>query len=117
MDESDNTGKFSGWRAFPDPRNEGMLVAPFGPGCYELRHGDTGQLVLFGKSSHVAWRMTSLLPKPHGQGTRDHAAKRDHVLHNLAVIEYRTLACGTKEEATVAEKILAANRDAYLFKT
>jgi len=25
------------WRSFPDPRQGGILVAPFGPGCYELR--------------------------------------------------------------------------------
>jgi hypothetical protein len=24
---------WSDWRAFPDPREKGILVAPFGPGC------------------------------------------------------------------------------------
>lgn len=28
-----------------------MLTAPFGPGCYELRHGS--QMILFGMGSHV----------------------------------------------------------------
>lgn len=27
-------------RALPDPRNFGILVAPFGPGVYELRNDD-----------------------------------------------------------------------------
>lgn len=94
--------KWSGWRRFPDPRCEGFLVAPFGPGCYELRNG--GQLVLVGIGNNVAYRMSSLLPKPLGRGTRNNAAKRDYVLAHLGEIEYRTLACGSRREAAQLER-------------
>jgi len=29
------------WCPFPDPENRGMLIAPFGAGVYQLRHGQT----------------------------------------------------------------------------
>jgi hypothetical protein len=37
--------EWSEWHRFPDPRKGELLIAPFGPGCYELRHGT--QLVLY----------------------------------------------------------------------
>jgi len=32
--------QWSEWRRFPDPRKLEFLIAPFGPGCYELRDGE-----------------------------------------------------------------------------
>jgi hypothetical protein len=106
---------WSEWRRFPDPRKLESLTAPFGPGCYELREGE--QKVLFGRSNHVAKRMTSLLPKPHGSGTRNNSDKRDYVCKYLDTIEYRTLACASHEEATKRENELRKNSGEYLFKT
>src|SRR6266850_30 len=103
---------WSEWRIFPNPRHQGILVAPFGPGCYELRNG--GQLVLFGQGGHVAYRMTSLLPKEWGCGTRNNQEKRDCVLKYLGRIEYRTLACDTTREARIAERKLRS-QNKYLF--
>ena len=107
--------EWSEWRRFPDPEKGGVLIAPFGPGCYNLRHGS--QLVLFGMAGHVASRMTSLLPEPQGKGTRNNSEKRDYVFKHLAEIEYQTLACPTRDDAKAAEREIAINRDAYLFKT
>ena len=53
---------------FRDPGSFGELSAPFGPGVYELRNRKTGELVLFGMSKNVAYRMSSLLPQPDGGG-------------------------------------------------
>ena len=39
-------GRWSPWRAFPDPRERAYLCAPFGPGVYELRNSQTRELVL-----------------------------------------------------------------------
>jgi hypothetical protein len=89
-----------------------LLIAPLGPGCYELRIGD--QLLLFGKSNHVAKRMTSLLPAPLGSGTRNNALKRADILNNLGVVEYRTFACHSKEEASAKERKLKAQSGLYL---
>lgn len=104
--------RWSDWRFFPDPRKCGMLIAPFGPGCYELRIGK--QLLLYGRSGHVARRLSSLLPKPIGCGTRRNAHKRASVYENLGRVEYRTLACACVEEAVAEERRLRARGMEYL---
>ncbi len=75
--------KWSTWRSFPDPRKGGYLCAPFGPGVYELRNSSTGESVLSGSGKNLAYRMSSLLPKPHGAGARNNEEKRKHVLDYL----------------------------------
>lgn len=92
-----------------------MLIAPFGPGVYELRHVGSQDLILFGCSGHVAVRMTSLLPPPHGRGTRNNDAKRQYVLDNIGDVEYRTMACVDRPSAALAEKSL--RRASYRFRT
>jgi len=105
--------EWSEWRLFPDPRKLGILVAPFGPGCYELRDGD--QLVLYGSSRNVAHRVSSLLPKDWGCGGRNNNSKQEYVFQNLGRIEYRTLACADVDQARHVEKQLQAKESNYLF--
>jgi len=100
---------WSGWAPFPDPRKMEYIHAPFGPGVYELRRVDTKQLVLRGQGGNCAYRMTSLLPRPFGQGTRNNSSKRDYVYANLSQIEYRSCPCGTKDEAKKLEAHLNKN--------
>jgi hypothetical protein len=92
-----------------------VLVAPIGPGVYELRRGD--QLVLVGISSRCVHRMCSLLPPPWGSGTRNNAGKRKYVWRHLAEIEYRTFACATREEAARVEREMLRGTRRYLFAT
>ena len=108
---------WSEWLPFPDPRLGGYLVAPFGPGAYELRNKETGELVLFGSGRNVACRMSSLLPPPLGQGTRNNARKRDYVLAHLDEVEYRTLSCKTEADAKVEESRLRLKSREYKFDT
>lgn len=108
---------WSDWLPFPDPRNGDRLIAPLGPGCYELRRRDSGQLVLFGSSGHVGVRMTSLLPRPLGCGTRKNSEKRDYVLKNLRLIDYRTASCPTRYEALSLERTMRRNSASYIFST
>ena len=89
--ENENS-KWSDWLKFPDPDKNEYLYAPFGTGLYELRNIKTKELVLFGTGKNVAFRMTSLLPTPLGEGTRKNEEKRLYVLNHLKDIEYRTLA-------------------------
>ena len=109
--------RWSKWMPFPNPRKNGYIYAPFGAGVYELRRKSTGRKVLFGKSGNLAFRMSSLLPKPYGRGTRKNEPKQEYVLKYISDLEYRTVSCRTKEEANAAEKKLKKNRDDYLFKT
>lgn len=104
------------WASFPDPRKKEFICAPMGPGVYELRRKDTGELVLRGSGKNCAYRMTSLLPAPLGQGTRKNLVKRDYVLANLIQLEYHCCACTTEPEARTLEARL--NLDATcLFPT
>ncbi len=107
---------WSSWQPFPDPRALGVLVAPFGPGVYELRRGSSRELVLVGCGKNCALRMTSLLPSPLGQGTRHNVEKRAYVLRHLPDIEYRTFACASKDAALKEEHRLRKT-NTYRFKT
>jgi hypothetical protein len=109
--------KWSNWLPFPDPSQLGILCAPFGPGCYELRRRSSRELVLCGKGRNVAHRMTSLLlDKSGGAGVRNNLRKREYVGEHLADIDYRTVACASKEEAQHLEtELLRDNR--YCFPT
>jgi hypothetical protein len=104
------------WTRFPDPRERGTLRAPFGPGVYQLRRADTAQLVLVGRGKNTAFRMTSLLPAPLGQGRRDNSAKQEYVLTYLSKIEYRCWATETEAMAEALERECLDNDDC-LFHT
>ena len=108
---------WSKWMPFPDPRKNGYLYAPFGAGVYELRRRSTGGKVLFGKGGNLAFRMSSLLPKPYGCGTRGNRKKQEYVLKYIDDLEYRTFSCGTKDEANIEEERLRKNKDDYYIKT
>lgn len=102
-ESSDQTPSWSEWRPFPDPRKGDLLIAPFGPGVYELRDRRTEEWVLRGMGSNCAHRMTSLLPPPLGQGTRNNNTKRDYVLEHLPFIDYRYAICQTPDAARALE--------------
>ena len=106
-DDSDDEQNWSSWRSFPDPRRGEMLVAPMGPGVYELRVATTGELLLFGIGRSVAHRMATLLPEAAGGvGGRRNDKKREAVLEALQDLEYRTLPCRNRAEAKTAEDAL-----------
>jgi hypothetical protein len=103
------------WRKFPDPTKGEKFVAPSGPGCYELRRGDTP--VLVGESVKVSDRIRSLLPREcGGVGHRSNVNKQEYVFIYLEEIEYRTIPAATKEEARAVERQLL-NSKKYLFNT
>ena len=105
---------WSEWRAFPDPRDLGYLHAPFGPGVYELRLRGSHELVYCGSAGNTAQRMTSLLPRPFGAGTRDNAGLREFLLQHLERVEYRTAAMSEPRHARVLETLMHRNHR-YLF--
>lgn len=106
--------RWSKWRMFPDPKKGDFIHAPFGPGIYELRRSDTRELVLVGIGKNCAHRTTSLLSRPLGAGTRNNSAKVKYVTTNLAKIEYRCLACSSREQAQKIETELRRSND-YIY--
>ena len=110
-----NTG-WSDWKSFPDPRKGEYLYAPLGSGVYQLRNKKTDEFVLYGTSKNLAYRMTSLLPKPFGTGTRNNEDKRNYVLNNLQNIEYRTISFIDNNDAKLFEYYIKSVEQ-YLFNT
>jgi len=99
-----SVNQWSDWLPFPDPRKCEILIAPYGPGVYELRNRETNEFVLRGMGSNCAYRMSSLLPAPLGQGARNNANKRQYVLSHLPEVEYRCIACVSPSEAKALER-------------
>jgi hypothetical protein len=91
------------WMPFPDPRKCGFLHAPFGPGVYQIRNRKTGEYVMFGCGGKCAYRMTSLLPKPLGAGTRKNGNKAKYMLDHIGDLDYRCWAFATTKEANAKE--------------
>lgn len=108
--------KWSNWEKFPDPGMADYLSAPFGMGIYQLRNKKTKELVLFGSGKNLAYRMTSLLPKPFGCGTRNNQQKRNYVLKHLENIEYRTMPFLCKNEMRQFENKIKLDNN-HIFNT
>ena len=83
--------RWSEWRPFPDPKKGEYICAPFGPGVYQLRNIKIGEFILFGCGNNVAYRMSTLLPKPYGASGRNNNSKKMYVAENLSYVEYRTI--------------------------
>jgi hypothetical protein len=45
---------WTSWKRFPDSHRGGLVEAPIGPGVYEVRHVETGEVIAFGHSGSVA---------------------------------------------------------------
>ena len=110
-----NTG-WSEWLQFPNPEKKEYLYAPFGPGVYQLRNRKTGQYVLFGTGGNLAYRMSSLLPEPYGEGTRVNLDKSEYVWDNIDDIEYRTIALDSLEMTKSFERFVKKQK-CYILNT
>jgi len=104
------------WQALPTPEECRQIVAPDGPGVYQLRNRKTKELVLFGIGRECRKRMKSLFPAPYGSGKRNNFSKREYILKNWRDIDYRTWATDTREEANELEDGLKAKRN-HIFNT
>lgn len=96
------------WKQFPDPRKKEYLFAPFGYGVYQLFNNKIKDYVLFGRGKNLAFRITTILPSPLGQGTRNSDEKKDFVLKHLKDIVYRTIPLANEQECKDFEKKLRA---------
>ena len=97
------------WRSFPNPLHGDYVTGPFSSGVSWIRHRG-GECVHIGASQHVVAWLTSLLPSPLGEETRENKALREYVLANSGDLEYRTAACLSKQGASIlAARLFAEN--------
>ena len=99
------------WKRFPDAHNGELVEAPIGPGVYEVRHADSGDVIAFGHSDSVANAIGNL--KINGRAGM--FAKLFHRSASIPVgeLEYRTCAAGSRAEAKVAASRLKGLRQQY----
>jgi hypothetical protein len=112
----DDDVKWSTWLRMPKPESLKNIVAPKGPGVYQVQNRITGEKVLFGISGTLQKRMRSLMPAPFGSGTRNNSDKRDYVLENHQDLDYRFCRTATREKAAEIESTLKWVDD-HIFNT
>lgn len=97
---------WSEWKPIPSPQNCRAITGPDGPGVYQIKNWKTDEFIQFGESITCSKRMKSFFPKPYGTGTRNNESKRDYVLENWSMLNYRTISTKTKEEAVKIDRFL-----------
>jgi hypothetical protein len=102
---------WTSWKRFPDAHSGGLVEAPIGPGVYEVRHVDTGEVIAFGHSGSVANAIGELKIN----GKAGVWAKLFHRSASIPVndLEYRTVATASRSEAKVAASRLKGLRQQY----
>ncbi len=98
--------KWTAWNSFPDPKKQEYLFAPFGFGVHQLFNNKTNEYILFGRGKNLAYRITTLFPRPVGQGTRNNNKKKNYVLKHLKYIQYRTIPLHNEQECRDFERRL-----------
>jgi len=99
------------WKPFPNHASGGNIEAPVGPGVYEVRHADTGELIAFGSAGSVVRELSKLMPKP-ATGLRSLFAGKTPA-HRSEDLEYRTCSAASAGEAKFAAERLIGRREAY----
>ncbi len=102
---------WSSWKRFPNARSGDSVEAPIGPGVYEVRHADSGELIAFGHSGNVANSISDLKVDHGGSWTR--FFRRDNPTPPVGDLEYRTCAASSHAEAKTAARRLTGLRQTY----
>ena len=104
-------GSWGHWRPFPNQEFGGHLDAPIGPGVYEVRHADTGEVIAFGPTNSVAQALSQVLPKP-ATGLRSLFAGKTPA-YRSGDLEYRTCSASSTSQAKSAAEHLLGRREVY----
>jgi len=101
------------WKPYPDPETGEHLLAPIGPGVFEVRDMRTGEQIAFACSDNVARSLAVLLPRPRrGFGLffgKRRSRSRDEM-------EYRTCPAPNRAEARVLVRRFNERRGTYIRK-
>lgn len=100
------------WKPFPKPEIGGHIEAPIGPGVYEVRHTETGELIAFGPTDNVAQALATLMPKP-VTGFRAALMSRKRAALRDGDLEYRICSVRSTSEAKTVAEHLRGRREMY----
>lgn len=105
---------WSGWKRFPDVQSGESVEAPIGPGVYEVRHSQTGELIAFGPASNVAQAL-SYLKVNGGPSPLTRLFRKKPLVSYVADLEYRTCAASSHAEAkTAAHRLMGLRQTAWI---
>lgn len=107
---------WSPWLKMPSPDNCLEIEAYHLSGVYQIRNASSKAFIQFGIGGELQDRMQSFFPKPFGRGTRNNKGKREHVLNNWKILEYRYLATESRELAATIERFVRKKKN-HLFNT
>ena len=103
---------WSSWKRFPNAEIGDFVEAPIGPGVYEVRHTNTGDLIAFGHAGNVAQALADLKVDGGGRSwTR--MFRKESPVPLVGDLEYRTCAAATRAQARVAAQRLRGLRQSY----
>ena len=105
-------GSWGLWKPFPKPEIGGQIEAPVGPGVYEVRHTETGELIAFGPTDNVAQALATLVPKP-VSGFRAALMSKKRAAFRNGDLEYRVCSATTAGEAKTVAEHLRGRREIY----
>jgi hypothetical protein len=98
---------WSEWKRYPRPDRGENIVAPIGPGLYEVRYAGTGALHSFEGVDNVAQALALLRV-----GSRSWFRRRGRA--TLPELEYRTCATHSKADAKAAAERMIGRRETYM---
>jgi len=102
---------WSTWKRFPNARSGDSVEAPIGPGVYEVRHAETGELIAFGHAGNVASAIADLRVDNGGGWSR--LFRRESLSSQVDELEYRTCAAASRAAAKTAALRLKGLRQTY----
>lgn len=102
---------WTNWKRFPDAHRGDLIEAPIGPGVYEVRHVDTGEVIAFGHAGNVAQAIGEL--KINGNAGMFGKLFYRSASIPVSELEYRTYAANTRAEAKVAASRMTGLRQQY----
>ncbi len=101
---------WGGWKHYPKPGRGENIEAPIGPGLYEVRYANSGELFSFGAVDNVAQALAGLPVTPKSLaswfGRRSASTSPD--------LEYRICATASRADARLAAERMIDRRETYL---
>lgn len=97
------------WKRYPNIVRGENIVAPIGPGIFEVREASSGALFAFGAVDSVAVALSQLPSRPGKLASW--FSRREQPLPEL---EYRTCATLTKSDAKIAAERMIGRRETYM---
>lgn len=97
------------WKRFPSITRGENIEAPIGPGLFEVRYAQSGQLFAFDAVDNVALALAQL-PSRAGKLSSWFSRKEEP----MPELEYRTCATLTKADAKNAAERMLGRRETYM---